>query len=480
MTKILARAALLGAVAFATPACDNFAQAVTSHTDVLARAAGHELTVEQAAALVAPHERIPAQPNVVDAVANLWVDYTLLATAVSRDSTLRNVNVDLFLRGPMQQQMVNKLRDDVIKVDSVISDEELRAEWEREQPGLEVRARHILMRVPTEATPAQRDSVTALMRQIRERAVKGEDFAALAREHSQDGSAQQGGDLGFFGKDSQMAPPFRDAALALQPGQISDIVTTVFGLHLIKVEERKNPSFDEMKDAFRAQTVQRRVAKAEEDYIKGLTDPLEIEVQEGAVQNAKEMANRPATSLRGRAASRALVRYEGGSLSANELLSEMRRWEPGVRGQMATAPDDQVKQVLEQMARNEILVEEAERKGHEMSEAEMDTARLQVQQQLATAARMVGLTDIQPQDGETMHQAIERKVNAYLTAIMTNEQQIIPLGVIGFALREQFGGEVFDRAVDSVVVKIAQTRPPAPPPAPPQPTPPPADTGTRR
>ncbi len=478
MTKIVARTALLGAVAFATPACDNFAQAVTSHTDVLARAAGHELTVDQAASLVAPHERIPAQPQVVDAVANLWVDYTLLATAVSRDSTLRNVSVDLFLRGPMQQQMVNKLREKVIKVDSVISDDELKAEFDRQQPGLEVRARHILMRVPAEATPAQRDSVMTLLRQLRERAVKGEDFAALAREHSQDGTAQQGGDLGFFGKDSQMAPPFKDAALALQPGQVSDVVATVFGLHVIKVDERKNPSFEEMKDAFRAQTVQQRMMTAEEDYIKGLTDPLEIEVQEGAAQNAKEMANRPATTLRGRAASRALVRYSGGSLAAAELLSEMRRWDPGIRGQMATATDDQIKQVLEQMARNEILVEEAEREGLQMSEAELDTARLQVQQQLATAARMVGLSAIQPQDGETMHQAIERKVNAYLTAIMNNEQQVIPLGVIGFSLREQFGGEVFDRAVDSVVVKIAQTRPPAPPAMPPQQPPMPADTGT--
>ncbi|MGH7555096.1 MAG: peptidylprolyl isomerase, partial [Longimicrobiales bacterium] len=306
------------------------------------------------------------------------------------------------------------------------------------------------------------------------------DFAALAREHSQDGTAQQGGDLGFFGKDSLMAPPFKDAALALQPGQISDVVATVFGLHLIKVDERKNPSFEEMKDAFRAQTVQQRMMKAEEDYIKGLTDPLEIEVQEGAAQNAKEMANRPATSLRGRAASRALVRYSGGSLSAAELLSEMRRWDPGIRGQMATAPDDQIKQVLEQMARNEILVEEAEREGLQMSEAELDTARLQVQQQLATAARMVGLSAIQPQDGETMHQAIERKVNAYLDAIMKNEAQVIPLSVIGFSLREQFGGEVFDRAVDSVVVKIAQTRPPAPPAMPPQQPPMPPDTGTGR
>ena len=86
MTRLVATAALLaGAVSFT--ACDGFGQAMTSHTDVLARAGGHEFTIEQASNLLTPYERVPAQPEVVDAIANLWVDYTLLALASARDST---------------------------------------------------------------------------------------------------------------------------------------------------------------------------------------------------------------------------------------------------------------------------------------------------------------------------------------------------------------------------------------------------------
>ncbi|MGH7507580.1 MAG: peptidylprolyl isomerase [Longimicrobiales bacterium] len=456
MTKTIALFVLLGTGS--TSACDSVGQALTSHTDVLARAAGHELTVDQAAGLVAPQQRIPAQAEVVNAIAALWVDYTLLATAAAQDSTLSSVDLDLLIKPYMDQEVVWKLREKVIEVDTAFTDEELRTLFAQEKPGLQVRARHILLRMPTDAPQAQRDSVANLARELQQRAASGEDFAALAREYSADGSAAQGGDLGFFGQ-GQMVAPFEEAAFALEPGEVSDVVETPFGLHIIKVEEQKTASFEEMKDSFRAQATQQRVQQAEEEYIRGLTEPRNIAVQDGAVGNAKELARNPSMELRGRASERALVRYDGGELSASEFLDVMRAWDAQNRTRLADAAEGDVTQVLEGLTRNEILVEEAGEQGLSMSVTQQDSLRQGLQLQLRRAASEAGLTSIQPQDGETMNQAIMRKVNSYLDAILRGEQNVVPLGPIAFSLRRQYGGEVFDRAVDEAVARIEASRP---------------------
>ncbi len=74
--------------------------------------------------------------------------------------------------------------------------------------------------------------------EVLKRARGGEDFAKLAQEFSSDGSKDKGGDLGWFGH-GDMVPEFEQAAFALKPGEISDVVQSKFGFHIIKLEERK-------------------------------------------------------------------------------------------------------------------------------------------------------------------------------------------------------------------------------------------------
>ncbi len=101
----------------------------------------------------------------------------------------------------------------------------------------EVRARHVLIKAPQGADQATRDAARQKVEEIAEKVKAGGDFAKLAEESSQDeGSAKKGGDLGFFGK-GRMVEPFERAAFALAAGEVSEVVETPYGFHLIRVEE---------------------------------------------------------------------------------------------------------------------------------------------------------------------------------------------------------------------------------------------------
>ena len=102
-----------------------------------------------------------------------------------------------------------------------------------------IRARHILIKLKPEAVNADRDAALKRLTEIRKKAGSGSDFETLARENSEDSTASKGGDLGYFQR-GQMFKPFEQAAFDLvEPGDVSGIVETRFGLHLIQLIAKK-------------------------------------------------------------------------------------------------------------------------------------------------------------------------------------------------------------------------------------------------
>jgi peptidyl-prolyl cis-trans isomerase C len=135
--------------------------------------------------------------------------------AFMRDKALMQMFLDKAAAGAASDAAVQRVYDETVKASP---------------PEDEVRARHILVE-----TKAQADAVEKRLK-------NGEDFAAVAKAVSKDtGSAEQGGELGFFSKE-QMVPEFAKVAFAQNPGQISEPVKTQFGWHIIQTEEkRKKP-----------------------------------------------------------------------------------------------------------------------------------------------------------------------------------------------------------------------------------------------
>ncbi len=111
-----------------------------------------------------------------------------------------------------------------------------------------VRARHILFRLDTGAPDDEEKKIRDRASAVLERAKSGTDFAALAREFSQDGSGPRGGDLGYFAKE-EMVPEFAEAAFSLPKGGVSDLVRTQFGFHIVKVEDIREAATQTLDEA---------------------------------------------------------------------------------------------------------------------------------------------------------------------------------------------------------------------------------------
>lgn len=126
----------------------------------------------------------------------------------------------------------------------------------------QVRARHILFTADENADAETDAAAKAKAEAARQRAIAGEDFAELAKELSEGPSGPNGGDLGFFEKE-RMVPAFAEAAFALEPGEISPVVKSQFGYHVIKVEERRGAGtmpLDEADDRIRQTLVNQKAA----------------------------------------------------------------------------------------------------------------------------------------------------------------------------------------------------------------------------
>jgi peptidyl-prolyl cis-trans isomerase C len=140
----------------------------------------------------------------------------------------------------------------------------------------EVRARHILFRVADANDQNASKEAEAKAKATLARIKKGEDFATLAKDLTDDPPGKQdGGDLGYFTKD-QMVPEFSEVAFKLDKGQISDPIKTPFGWHIIKIEDKRKrqaPEFDQVKDQIETFVTR----KAQIDLLNKLRTDAKIE-----------------------------------------------------------------------------------------------------------------------------------------------------------------------------------------------------------
>jgi peptidyl-prolyl cis-trans isomerase C len=144
----------------------------------------------------------------------------------------------------------------------------------------QIHARHILVKLEPEADEAARQEAKRKIETILKKAKGGADFAELAKKHSEGPSAPKGGDLGFFSR-GQMVKPFEEAAFSLKTGEVSGVVQTIYGYHIIKVEEKKEPQTvaeEDVREQIRQFLYSKKLQNAVHQRVNNLRQQAKVEI----------------------------------------------------------------------------------------------------------------------------------------------------------------------------------------------------------
>jgi len=195
------------------------------------------------------------------------------------------LNLETFRKQLEKQLLRSRLINLSLKIEPKVGEKELKDFYQKNTDryrGIETyRPSHILFHVPKEATPEEVQEIRKKCQKVLEKIKKGEDFGEMAILYSEDASAKDRGDLGNF-KRGELIPAFEKEALSLKVGEISGIVRTEFGFHIIKLLDRSGgepPPFEEIKEKVRADCLENEMERAFKQFLTTLREKSVIEIK---------------------------------------------------------------------------------------------------------------------------------------------------------------------------------------------------------
>lgn len=418
----------------------------------VARAGEHVLTVDQAANLVSSVPSLPANAASVGAVVGLWVDYASLAEALRIDSTLSQLDLHLAVRAQIEQELIMGLRQRVITPDTVITEPELREAYDRRNPELSVRLRHIVFNVSAGASATERDSIRGLAEEALRRLRGGADFRELAAEVSDDTvSAARGGDLGYFTR-AGLSAPFADVAFALEPGEFSDPVKGPVGLHILQIDEKRVPSLDDLRGDLRQQILRGRYQRAESLYVATLEREANVELEPEAIDLVRQLTRSPSSAYASDVSDdRTLVRYDSGEVSVLELREVLATREDVYRARLAGAEDEILRGELAGLARRELLLARAEAADLDIETPSPDSLAMRMRSALRALGDSLGLSGL-------VAESADGAVESVVLEGLREERALGRLGTLGPVLRRAAGAALEPTRFAQVIRRVAEQR----------------------
>ncbi|HKV71675.1 MAG TPA: peptidylprolyl isomerase [Gemmatimonadales bacterium] len=343
----------LGALLLVLPlvACGSLHDAFSAHAADAATAAGQSLSAEQLGSWASQVKGMPLQTDNLQRLARVWIDYTLFANTVAAGRSLNDSALVLEAMWPLVSQAKwDHFRERLVaghaalkgsQVDSAFNAGTLRA------------FQQIQLQVPPTSSPVIQDQakqkLNGVLQQLQ--ASHGGNFAALAKQYSQDASKANGGYMGVYTKGT-LPPPFEVPAWKLAPGEMSGVVQTPYGFHIIR-----RPPLSEVRDSFTVGVQEGIEQTFDSIYIARLRTRRHLSVETGSfasVRAALQDADAAETNTT------KLVTYTGGAFRVRDLVRWLRALDPSLSSTIPGATDTQLKVVLETLSTRDILLQQAD------------------------------------------------------------------------------------------------------------------------
>ncbi|MGI8618411.1 MAG: peptidylprolyl isomerase [Gemmatimonadaceae bacterium] len=432
--------------------CDGMRDALTAHTDTAAKAGSNEFGAARLAQLIG-NSQAPVRKDVMRTVADLWINYQLLALAAAEgDSLNQPATIDSAMWSLFANQRAQKWFELVSRgwgrVDTAAAPQKYAS-------GELLAASHILFLTQNKPDSAKR-SALAKAQQIRSR-LNASNFASLASANSEDTqSGAQGGSLGVFPR-GVMVPEFQQALLALQPGQISPIIETPYGYHIIR-----RPTFAEVRETFLEASRAHTMQVAESTYMARMDSVSKIVVKKGAPATARAVAADPDAHVKDRAV---LATSVSGPFTAARLVRWMETFPPQqqVHSRLIAAPDSVVNQFIKNFVRNELVLRAADSAGIKIDAAELRSTRQSFVAEVVNEWSQLGISPEMLADSASTKEERVRLATAradrYLERVLADEAPFVNVAPpVEWALRAKYSHSINSAGLDRALQQAVRIR----------------------
>ncbi len=437
--------------------CEGLKRALTAHTDVVARVGSQELTVQRLTELLGDSE-VPLRPDAIRSIAQLWVNYQLVALAAAQGDTLGTIeDADAGMWAALAQITFREVQEVIGKDWGTVDSTTFEATY---NDGALLGAQHILLSKQPEGVSPEKNAAIKAEAEKLAASLKGasaEVFGAAAKRRTDDpGSKDRGGSYGVF-PAGQMVPEFDAGIRSVKPGEVSGVVETQFGYHIIR-----RHTFAEIKDQFGPAYASIAAQAAESTYFAKMDSAAQVKVKPTAAKLVKAIAEDPDGF---RTDKTVIATSKPVTLKASRVAQWMAAFPPQsrVRAQVAQAPDSVIPTFVENLMRNELVLRVADSLKITLDTAEVNQVRQAFFSGVKGVMEALNVTPAQLADSATDAAARAKlasaRVDAFLASVIRNEVQYVEVPEqLASVLRGRFDHRVTPAGLDRVLAEATKRR----------------------